>query len=130
MRRVAEPVPFIRIDGIGGRYPERPERVLELLGLRCRTLDVFGTDTGKDRRLDVADKVYRRGTGVYLRIVIHRGAEIRDHPLVDAVFAVIGQPVTDAGEGDPSLETVRLGHRPHGHEAAIAAACDPQPRLI
>jgi hypothetical protein len=56
MRRVAQPVSFARIDRVGGRHAQRLERVLELLGLRCRTLDVVGADIGKDRGLDVADK--------------------------------------------------------------------------
>src|ERR1700679_2043558 len=59
-------------------------------------------------------------------IVIHRGAEIRNHPLVDVVLTVIAQPVREARAGNRRSETMSLGYGPHRHISAVTPAGDAQ----
>src|SRR5947207_2719220 len=70
------------------------------------------------RRLHLLDEGDRRALRVDLRIVVYRGAEVRDHPAVDVVLAVVALPVADAGAGHRRLEALRLRDRPHRHVAA------------
>src|SRR5205807_8552547 len=69
-------------------------------------------------------------TTLFRSIVVHRGAEVRDHPLVDAVLAVVALPVGDAGAGDGGAEAIGLRHRPHRHVAAVAPAADAEPLAV
>ena len=62
--------------------------------------------------------------GVDRRVVINGGAEVGNHPLVDGVFTVVGEPVGDARSGDRGAEAMGLGDGEHGHEAAVAPAGD------
>src|SRR5215469_10117991 len=96
----------------------------ELVGLRCRALAVAIADDDKSGRARVLDEVDRRAFGVDRRIVIYGRAEVRDHPLIDGVLAVVALPVRQARAGDGGLETVGLGDGEHGHEAAVAPAGD------
>src|SRR5205823_3411007 len=53
---------------------------------------------------------------------INRRAEVRDHPLVNRILAVVALPVRDARAGYRGPEPVGLRNGPHGHVSAIAPA--------
>src|SRR6185436_3241852 len=117
-------VPFAGIDHELRRDSQGLQGVPELVGLRDRTLDVPLSHQDERRGLDLLDERDRRAAGVDFRVVVHRGAEVRDHPLIDAVLPIIALPVRDPGSGDRGAEAAGLGHRPHRHVAAIAPAGD------
>ncbi len=93
-----------------------------LEGLGGGALAVAVADDDERGGLDVLDEVDGGGLGVDGGVVVDAGAEERNHPLVDGVFAVVGLPVGDAGAGDGGAEAVGLGDGEHGHEAAVAPA--------
>jgi len=123
-------VPFVAVDDELGRHAEGLQRVPELVGLRRRHLGVALPLQYQGRRAHRLDEADGRAAGVDPGIVVHRGAKIRDHPLVDAVLTVVALPVDDAGAGHRGAEAPRLGDRPHRHVAAVAPAHDRQAILV
>src|SRR3546814_11437275 len=63
-------------------------------------------------------------------IVVKRLAEEGQHPGVDAVGAVIADPVRKPRPRDARLEAICLGVGPHRHESAIATAHQPEPVVV
>src|SRR6202163_2538695 len=128
--RIAQAVTFAGVDHYRSRHTLGLQRVPELLGLRRRAFDVALTDVLEGRRAYVLDVVDRRGARIHRRIVVHRRAEVGQHTGVDAVLAIVRLPVAQACSGNRRLEAVRLRHRPHAHEAAVAAARHAEPPLV
>src|SRR5580658_2155540 len=128
--RVADAVPLAGVDHQRGRYAQRVQRVPELLRLRGRAFDVALADEHEGRRAHVADVRDRRALRVHGGIGVDRGAEEREHPLVDPVLAVVALPVRDAGAGEGRFEAVRLRDGPHRHVAAVAEPTDTQARVV
>src|SRR6202051_1993517 len=127
--RIAQAVTFAGVDHYRSRQTLGLQRVPELLGLRRRAFDVALTDVLEGRRAYVLDVVDRRGARIHRRIVVHRRAEVGQHPGVDAVLAIVRLPVAQARGGKRRLESVRLRYCPHAHEAAVAAARQTEPSL-
>ena len=130
MRRLANAVPLVRIDHEAGRYVHGLQRMPIFDRLRRRHLDVAlpGVNEGGSPR--VLDRADRRNGPVRVRVLVHRFAEVRDHPLVDAVDSVIADPVGQAATRDDRLETVGLGVGPHRHEAAVAVAHEAEAIVV
>src|SRR5580692_161891 len=63
-------------------------------------------------------------------LVIYRRAEVRQHPLVDGIFAIITLQISDPSAGECRPETIGLRDRPHGHVAAIAPARNSHAMII
>jgi len=120
--RVAEAVAFVGVDDELGFDAQIAESVPELEALRGRTLAVAVADDDECRSGDVFDEADGGGFGIDGGIVVDAGTEERDHPLIDGVFAVVAEPVGDAGAGDSGTETMGLRDIEHGHEAAVAPA--------
>src|ERR1700751_1203043 len=93
VHRIREQMTFVRIDHKLGWYPQRLQRVPEFIGLRCRALAIAISHYDERRRLSLLDEIDRRTLRIDYRVVIDRRAEIRNHPLVNFVFAVVPQIV-------------------------------------
>ena len=102
----------------------------ELERLRRWTLPVAVADNHQRRSLRFVNEVDRGAFVVGGRVIVNRGAEVGDHPLVDRVLAVIALPVGDARSRNRRAKAIRLGHREHGHESAVAPAGDADPGSI
>src|ERR1700761_5607645 len=122
--RVTEAMASVGVDDELRLHAEVAERVPHLEALRSGALAVAVADDDEHGCLHLLDEGDGGGFGVDLRIVIDAGAEERDHPLVDGVFAVVAEPVGEAGAGDGSAEAMRLCDGEHGHETAVAPAGD------
>ncbi len=121
---------FARINDELRRNTQRSQCMPEFIGLRGRTFSVVFTDDHQRRRFHVFDELDRRALFVNGWIVVNRGAEKRDHPLVDQVLPIITLPIRNAGSGDSRAEAVCLGDCPHGHETAVTPAHNPESRRI
>src|SRR5207253_2578951 len=55
-------------------------------------------------------------------IVVHRSAKEGEHPRIEAVRAVVADPVREPRPGDRGREPCGVRDRPHGHVAAVAVA--------
>src|SRR5437764_11565432 len=89
----------------------------------------FGIVLGRNhqgRRPYLLDETNGRALFVNCRIIVNGCAEERDHPLVDAVLAIVALPVRDSGAGYCCLEAVCLRDGPHCHVAAVAPTRHPQ----
>src|SRR6202008_326395 len=91
--RIREQMPFVRIDDKFCWYPQRLQRVPEFIGLRRRALAISISHYDERRRLRLLDKIDWGTLRVDHGIVRDRRAEIRNHPLIDFVFAVVAQIV-------------------------------------
>ena len=96
----------------------------EFKGLGRGTLAIAVAHDRKRGGGDVLNEGDGRTLGVDLGVVVYRGAEVGNHPLVNGVFAVVRKPVGDAGSGDGGPEAMGLGNGEHGHETAVAPAGD------
>ena len=101
---------------------KRFQGVPEFVGLRRGTFAVAVANDDQGGSLHVLDKIDRRAFRVDLGIIVDRLAKERNHPLVDFIFAVVAEPIGDAGAGHGGFEAVGLRDSPHGHEAAVAPA--------
>src|SRR6185437_1243493 len=126
MRRIRKTVAFMRIDNELGRYTECDECMPEFVRLRRRAFAVAIADDDERGRLDILDKSNGSAFGVDGGIVVDRIAEIKRHPLVDLVFAVIAEPVSETRADDRRFEAMGLRDSPHGHVAAVAPAGDAE----
>src|ERR1700733_13154738 len=126
VRRVMYGVSFIRIDHGRRGNAKRTQSVTKLQSLRRRAFDISGADVAECRRAHLMDEINSRRFCVYVGIVVNRYSKVRNHPLIDAILAVIGLPVADAGTGHRCLEAIGLRHGPHRHEAAVAVASNAQ----
>src|SRR5262249_27699364 len=122
----ADAMSLVLVDDELSRHAQRLQRVPELVALRSGNLRVAIPVEDERRRLDVLDERNRRGPGVNLGIFVDGLAEIREHPLVDAILSVVALPVHDAGAGDRGFESVRLRDGPHRHVSAVAPADDAE----
>ena len=111
-------------------HSQRLQRVPEFVGLRRRALLIAIAHHHQRRRLDVLDEVDGRAFRIHRRIVVHRRAEIRNHPLIDSVLPVIALPVRDARARERRAEAMRLRDRPHGHVTAVAPARDADALIV
>ena len=123
-------VPFIGVNNELRRYPEIAQRMPVFERLWCGTFAIPISNDDQRRRVVLLDKVDRRTPRVDSRIIVDRRAEVRNHPLVDGVFAVVAEPVRDSGAGDCGLEAICLCGREHGHKSAIAPAGESNPAGI
>ena len=121
-----EHVAFVFVDYELRFDAQRFQGVPEFVGLRGGAFAVALADEDQRRRLYFLDEIDRRAFGIDRGIVVNRCAEERDHPLVDAILAVVALPVGDAGAGHGGLEAVGLRDGPHGHVAAVAPAGDAE----
>src|SRR5690349_18756533 len=119
VRRVADAMTFICVHHKLCWHVQFLQRVPEFAGLRHRALAVALAYHDQCRRLHIFDKRDRRTLRVYRGVVIHGRAEKRHHPLVDIVLAVVALKIGQPCSCDRCMESVRLGHRPHRHVAAI-----------
>src|SRR5262249_2719120 len=108
------------------RHLHRLQGVVKLLRLRQGAGQVALADQHESGCLDALDEGDRRAACVDGRVVVDRGTEIRDQPLVDPILAVIALPVGDPGAGDRGPEAIGLRHRPHGHVAAVTPPTDTE----
>ena len=92
--------------------------------LRSRAFSIAVTDERQGRGGDVPDVIDGRAFCVDLWVFVNRGPEVWNHPLVDGVFAVVGEPVGDACPRHRRTEAVGLRDGKHGHESAVAPAVD------
>src|SRR5437763_3161391 len=90
------------------RNPKRLESMPELKRLRGGALAVPFAYHHQRWRLHLLDEIDSRAFRVHGRIVIHRGAKIRDHPLVNRIFAIVALPISYARPGDSCTESVCL----------------------
>src|SRR2546423_941555 len=111
-------------------YAETPQSVPVFVGLRDRHLRIAIAAYDQSRCVHVLDERHRGTACVHRRVVVDRGAEVRDHPRIDVVRAVVTEPVRKSCACDRRLEAVCLGQGPHGHVAAVAPAGDPHPLRI
>ena len=110
--RIVEPVPFAGINHEFRLHSQRLQRVPELVRLRRRALRIAIAHHHQRRRFHVLDERDRRAFRVHRRIVIHRRAEIRNHPLIDPILAVIALPIRDARARERRAETIASASRP------------------
>src|SRR5438270_9982874 len=102
----------------------------ELERLRRWTLRIPLAHDDQRRRLHLLDKCNRRALRIHRRIVIYRSAEIRNHPLIDEVLAVVTLPVGKPRARDGSSEPVCLRDGPHRHESAITPSGDADALVV
>jgi len=81
----------------------------EFEGLGRGTLAIAVAHDRKRGGGDVLNEGDGRTLGVDLGVVVYRGAEVGNHPLVNGVFAVVRKPVGDAGSGDGGPEAMGPG---------------------
>src|SRR5438067_6134436 len=115
-----DPMPLVLVDHELRLYAECLQRVPELVALRERDLGVALSVQHERRRPHVADEGDGAGARVDLRVFVDALAEVRQHPLVDAILPVVALPVGDAGACNGSGESVRTGDGPHRHVTAVA----------
>src|ERR1035438_9072980 len=96
MLRISKAVPFARINHELRLDAQRVQRVPELVRLWHRALPVALAHRNQRRRFHILDERDRGASRVYRRIIIDRRAEVRQHPLVDGVFAIIAFEIGDA----------------------------------
>ena len=106
VRRIGKPVAFIGIDNELGWHMLIAQRMPELVGLGRRALAIPVAHHHQRRRVGLLDEVDRRTLRVDRGIVVDRCAEVRHHPLVDGVLAVVALPVGDARAGHGGLESL------------------------
>src|SRR5262249_30240978 len=87
---------FGRVNDQLRGHAQGPERVPEFVGLRRWTFRIALANDDQRRRLHVLNETNGRTLFVNRRIVINRGTEKRNHPLVDQVLAVITLPIREA----------------------------------
>jgi len=121
-----EHVAFVVVDDELGFDAEGFEGVPEFVGLRGGTFGVAIADEDEGGSFGFPDEIDGSAFGVDLWIVVDGFTEERNHPLIDFVFAVVAEPVGDAGSGHSGAEAIGLRDGPHGHVAAIAPAGDAQ----
>src|SRR5689334_23034647 len=82
--RLTDTMSFVLVDYKLGLDAQRLQRMPELIRLRCRTLYIAITDHYERRRLDFLYVGHRRALRVYGRVVIDRGSEEGNHPLINS----------------------------------------------
>src|SRR5579863_2628318 len=119
MIRIVKAVAFAGIDDELGLHSQSLQGMPEFVALRRGTFGVAVSHDNQRGRFDVLNEVNRRAFCIHRGIVVDGGAEIRNHPLVDSVLAVVALPVGKAGAGYGRAETIGLRDRPHRHESAV-----------
>src|SRR5580704_10914515 len=119
-----ETVALVRINHHLRLHAQIPQRVPEFVRLRRGAFAVAVAYHYQRRRLYVLDVLDRRTLRIYGSVVVDRGAEIWQHPLIDGILAVVALPVGDARACHRGAEAVSLRDSPHGHEAAVTPAGD------
>src|SRR5215472_9480935 len=117
-----EEMPLVRVDDELGLDAQALQRVPVLVRLADRHFRIAVAAHHEGWRVHVLDEGDRRAALVDLRIVVHRCAEVGDHPGIDVVGTVVAQPVGESRPRDRGLEAVGLSQRPHRHVAAVAPA--------
>src|ERR1039458_2688429 len=116
MLRLVEGMAFVGIDHHLRLHAQRLKRAPEFVGLWGGALAVAVSHYDQSRRLHLLDEVDRGHFRVDRGIVVDRRAEVRDHPGVDGVLAVVTLPVGDSGAGHRGKELIGT--------AAVLEICD------
>src|SRR5438876_12154629 len=102
----------------------------EFVGLRRRAFRVALTDNDQRRCFHLLYVVNGRTFLVDGGIVVNRCTEERDHPLIDQVLAIVTLPITNAGTGHGTTESISLRDSPHRHVAAVTPSGHAETRRI
>src|ERR1700679_1254196 len=86
-----------------------PQRIPVLVGLRDWNFRIAVAADNQSRCSYVLDERHRRAALVYLGVIVNRAAEVREHPRIYIIGAVVALPVGQSGAGDRGLETVGPG---------------------
>ena len=90
---IDEAVALVGVDDQLRGHMTVAQRVPELVRLGRGTLSVAVSNHHQGGRVRLLDEFDGRALGVDCGVVVNRGAEVRNHPLIDGVFAVIAFPV-------------------------------------
>src|SRR5580692_3180426 len=108
MLRIVEAMPLARIYDKFRLHSQRVQGMPELVGLRHRAFPIALAYRDQRRGFHIFDVSDRRASRVYCRLVIYRRAEVRQHPLVDGIFAIITLQNSDPSAGECRPETIGL----------------------
>src|SRR5262245_9389441 len=110
--------------------PQILQRGEELLPLTDRAAQVLVAVQDQERRVDVLDVGQRREVARAFGVAPGNDADLVLKPPADVARPEERRDVGNTAHRHGRLEAVAVAYGPVGHEAAIAAPCDTQPRAV